>query len=150
MFSEQWIIDLAQIMLPVITGFLLMIVLCRALMFWQNKSGRTYRSLWFALFYVFLSILFLGRSANVPPALLVPAYFLFFLVLFPCLYCEWRDFFIYQKNKNATLKDEATPELMTLDKLASDDVHAVLDATPVGPESGGHVALEATPVKPKG
>lgn len=134
--SEQWIIDLAQVMLPVITGLLLMIVLCRALMFWQNKSGRTYRNLWFALFYVFLSILFLGRSAGLPLVLLVSAYFLFFLVLFPCLYCEWRDFFIYQKNKNATLQDKATPERMTLDALAQAGVHVALDATPVKHEGG--------------
>lgn len=148
--SDTWI-SFAQFLLPVLTGLLLMLILCRLLTLWQDRSSRTWRNGWFACMYLSFFVLSAARSINLSLPWVATSYMLLVLFLFPCVWCDWWNFIGFLRAKNTKfMAGEDGAQLMTLDKLASDDVHAVLDATPVEAESGGHVALEATPLKHDG
>lgn len=148
--SDQWL-TLARFFLPVLTGLLLFLLLCRALSIWQDRTARTWRNVWFFLMYSAFFVVCLSRSLNLAQAWVVISYMLLVLFLAPAVWSDWWNFIQFLRAKNTNfIAGEPGAQLMTLDTLARDDVHAVLDATPAEPESGGNVALEATPVKPKG
>lgn len=148
--SEGWI-AFARFLLPVLTGLLLMLLLVRLLTLWQDRSRRTWRNIWFVLMYLSFFILCAARSLNLPLLWVAISYMFLVLFFIPCVWCDWWNFIQFLQTKNTKFVAEgADAQLMTLDKLASNDVHAVLDATPVEAESSEqHVVLEATPVKEK-
>lgn len=148
--SDQWL-TLARFFLPVLTGLLLFLLLCRALSIWQDRRARTWREVWFFLMYNAFFVVALSRSLNLAQAWVVISYMLLVVFLAPAVWCDWWRFVQFLRNKNTKfIAGEADAQLMTLNELARDDVHAVLDATPIDADSSGHVALEATPVKPEG
>lgn len=145
--SNQWL-TLARFFLPILTGLLLLLLLCRALSIWQDRRARTWREVWFFLMYNAFFVVCLSRSLNLAQAWVVISYMLLVVFLAPAVWCDWLRFIQFLQNKNTKfIAGEADAQLMTLDEMASDHVHAVLDASPVEAESGGHVALEATPIK---
>lgn len=134
--SESWI-AFSRFLLPVLTGLLLMLLLCRGLTLWQDRSARNWRNSWFALMYLSFFVLCAARSLNLPLPWVVVSYMLLVMFLVPCVWCDWWNFIGFLRTKNTKhIAEEAGVQRLTLDALAQSDVHVALDATPVKHEGG--------------
>lgn len=131
--SNTWL-AFAQFLLPVLTGLLLMLLLCRGLTLWQDRSARNWRNSWFALMYLSFFVLCAARSLNLPLSWVAISYMLLVMFLVPCVWCDWWNFIGFLRAKNTKfIETEETAQRLTLDALAQSDVHVALDATPVKP-----------------
>jgi hypothetical protein len=106
-----------------LAGALLMMIICRLLMLWQQD--RSMRSVWFLAMYAGWFGLFLAQALNALTSVVSGLNALVFVLLVICTGYEWRDFITFQRKKNHKV-DKA----VTLRELANDDqIVAQLEAT---------------------
>ena len=83
--------------LIIINGILLMMILCRGLMLWQQ--GYTWRGGWILLMYACLFGLFSARVLMLPIQLIVGAYVCLIVALAVCTIYEWNDLIAFQHRR---------------------------------------------------